>query len=31
LPDGTSIAAKVKQFIPAVDATSQVYFLKNEF
>jgi hypothetical protein len=29
LPDGTSIAAKVKQFIPAVDATSQSIFFKK--
>jgi hypothetical protein len=29
LPDGTSISAKVKQFIPAVDATSNAkYILK---
>jgi hypothetical protein len=29
LPDGTSISAKVKQFVPAVDATQmQSIFLK---
>jgi hypothetical protein len=29
LPDGTSISAKVKQFVPAVDATSNAkYILK---
>jgi hypothetical protein len=31
LPDGTSISAKVKQFVPAVDATfkCKVYFKMN--
>jgi ligand-binding sensor domain-containing protein len=32
LPDGTSISAKVKQFVPAVDATSQmqsIFFKMN--
>jgi hypothetical protein len=27
LPDGTSISAKVKQFVPAVDATSNAKYI----